>query len=149
VTSIGPGAFQGCSRLTSVTIPSNVTSIGKNAFKGCKWHPKRCFITTAVCDSFGKGDDCRELTAFRDFRDNWLAKQPDGQSLIAEYYCSAPGIVAAIERSGNQSAVYRGIWNTYLADCMRLIENREFAACKQRYIEMVENLKITYADKLL
>lgn len=35
-----------------------------------------CFITTAVCDSFNKLDDCYELTMFRDFRDNWLKKQP-------------------------------------------------------------------------
>jgi hypothetical protein len=32
VTSIGNGAFYGCSGLTSVTIPNNVTSMGANAF---------------------------------------------------------------------------------------------------------------------
>ena len=36
VTSIGGGAFSGCSGLTSLTIPSSVTSIGKGAFFGCK-----------------------------------------------------------------------------------------------------------------
>jgi hypothetical protein len=35
VTSIGGGAFQNCSGLTSVTIPNSVTSIGGGAFQNC------------------------------------------------------------------------------------------------------------------
>ncbi len=35
VTSIGGGAFRGCSELTSVTIPNSVTFIGNIAFYGC------------------------------------------------------------------------------------------------------------------
>ena len=36
VTEISDGAFEDCTELTSVTIPSTVESIGENAFKGCK-----------------------------------------------------------------------------------------------------------------
>ena len=35
VTSIDSGAFLGCNKLTSITIPNTVTSIGEAAFSGC------------------------------------------------------------------------------------------------------------------
>lgn len=35
VTAIGSSAFQSCSDLTSVIIPSSITSMGSNAFYGC------------------------------------------------------------------------------------------------------------------
>ena len=35
MTNIGGSAFQGCYRLTSITIPSSVTNINGSAFAGC------------------------------------------------------------------------------------------------------------------
>jgi hypothetical protein len=152
VTSIGTGAFTDCKGLTSITIPEGV-GIEKDAFPfeasagtwtykdGRGWKKKGCFITTAVCGSFGKADDCRELMAFRAFRDGWLAQQPDGHALIDEYYRTAPGIVAAIDRSADRGVVYSGIWDTYMAECLRLIDAGDFASCKRLYMAMVEGLK--------
>ena len=45
VTSIGNGAFDGCSGLTSVTIGNSVTSIGEAAFFGCSG------LTSITCEA--------------------------------------------------------------------------------------------------
>lgn len=103
-----------------------------------------CFITTAVCGSFGKSDDCFELTAFRKFRDGWLTAQPDGKSLIAEYYAIAPKIVAKINRLPDAAQIYQTIWQRYLAPCLQFINRGENSACKNKYIEMVRELKARY-----
>ena len=62
VTSIGGGAFAGCSSLTEVTIPEGVTSIGEWAFEGCS-NLTKAIIPEGVT-SIGKGAflSCRSLT---------------------------------------------------------------------------------------
>lgn len=105
---------------------------------------QNCFITTAVCDNFGKPDDCYELTAFRKFRDGWLKMQSDGQKLIEEYYKTAPSIVAKINSLPNAKIIYSEIWDKYLSKCLSYIESRDYTACKKLYVKMVENLKAKF-----
>ena len=103
-----------------------------------------CFITTAVCQSFDKPDDCYELTMFRRFRDNWLTKQPDGEALIAEYYAITPAIVSRIDGLAHAADIYQQIWQQYLSPCLRHLEQGEYKACRERYIAMVRTLKTKY-----
>lgn len=99
-----------------------------------------CYITTAICEEFGKPDDCYELTMFRSFRDNWLAAQPDGPTLIRQYYQTAPAIVAKIDRQANRGEIYRYLNDTYLSRCLACIETGENEDCKELYTSMMEYL---------
>ena len=108
-----------------------------------KHHQKSsgCFITTAVCQTFRKPDDCYELTMFRSFRDTWLTKQPDGKKLISEYYAVAPDIVKKIDDSEYPDRVYQKIWELYLSPCLHYLEEGKYEECKNLYVEMVTQLK--------
>ncbi len=99
-----------------------------------------CFITTAVCGSFNKPDNCYELTMFRDFRDKWLTFQSDGKELIQRYYQIAPSIVKKINGLPNANTIYLSIWKEYLQPCLRHLERKNYLACKQKYVQMVEEL---------
>lgn len=105
---------------------------------------KLCFITTAVCEFEGKPDDCAELTAFRGFRDGWLADQPDGRALTEEYYRIAPAVVTAIDYCDDRAAVYGAIRSDYLQPCYDALGRADFAACKDTYVRMVRTLQKRY-----
>lgn len=100
-----------------------------------------CYITTAVCETMGKPDNCYELTMFRQFRDGYLRKQPDGEALIQEYYKDAPQIIQKIDRLENSREIYQSIWEEYLKPCLSMIEHGEDSACKERYVQMVRTLE--------
>lgn len=106
-----------------------------------------CFITTAVAETLGKKDDCHMLYAFRKFRDCWLQKQPDGPSLIAEYYRIAPNIVWEIDSHTDRDDIYASIYNSYLKECYRLVKHSRYKECKTLYVKMVEDLKSQYLKR--
>lgn len=103
-----------------------------------------CFITTAVCRYLGKADNCAELTAFRNFRDGWLSRQPQGKALIDEYYRIAPVIVTAINFGGNPDTEYPAIWETWLQPCYAALNRGDNAVCFTLYTAMVRQLKARY-----
>ena len=117
--------------------------LGKSDFETINsgFRKKFCFITTAVCSSLGKADDCTELNKFRKFRDEWFSKTPEGQAKISEYYLFAPMIVSAIDRSENIESVYRSIWENYLTHCLELIDSGNREECAKKYEGMIVELE--------
>lgn len=91
-----------------------------------------------------KPDDCYELQQFRNFRDNWLSKQEDGQELINRYYFLAPRIVKLIDSSNEKQQVYNEIKKEYIEPCLKYLEKNEYDLCKKRYVQMVSALAERY-----
>ena len=64
VTSIGSSAFEGCSGLTSFTIPSSVTSISSGAFEGCSGLTSFTIPSSVTSIGSGAFEGCSGLTSF-------------------------------------------------------------------------------------
>ena len=122
------------------------TSVGKADYAKIEsgFHKKYCYITTAVCESQGKPDDCYELELLRSYRDGYLLATDEGKELVKEYYNIAPTIVNRIGRQENPEAIYEEIWDSWLLDCVHLIEQGENEACQEKYMDMVYKLKERY-----
>lgn len=103
-----------------------------------------CYITTAVCKSLDKPDDCYELTLLRDYRDQYLMAAEESSKIVKAYYDIAPTIVKKIDRRDDAAAVYHDIWNEYIRPCVRLIEEQKNEECKELYRNMVEQLESRY-----
>lgn len=103
-----------------------------------------CYVTTAVCQSQGKSDDCYELTLLREYRDQYLMEDAGEKELVQEYYNIAPTIVKRINHSADADRVYKEIWDTYLNPCIHMIEADKKEACKETYSKMVRELREKY-----
>jgi hypothetical protein len=99
-----------------------------------------CFITSAVCDTLNKADDCYELESFRQFRDQYLLSSEAGQRQVEEYYRTAPRIVAYLNMQPDSEERYQKIWKKYLKPCLKDIERGRNKRCRNRYVRMVQVL---------
>ena len=103
-----------------------------------------CYITTAVCRSLGRPDDCYELNTLRDYRDSYLLCTDEGREIVQEYYNIAPTIVKQIDKKAEADEIYENIWKTYLSPCITMIENGENEKCRDLYSSMVRKLEARY-----
>lgn len=101
---------------------------------------KFCYITTAVCETLNKPDDCYELTLFRNYRDLYLQNQENGMEVIKEYYDIAPTIVKRINKRPDRKYIYDRLWREHLSQCLRCIEEGQNEKCLYLYEQMVIEL---------
>lgn len=120
--------------------------IKKSTFESIKegFKAHLCYITTAVCESLGKGDNCYELNVLRDYRDNYLLNTADGKSLVDNYYDIAPTIVRRIDKCQDSDSIYADLWKSYINPCIKLIEDNRKEECTDLYKDMVIDLQKKY-----
>ncbi|MBQ6807367.1 MAG: hypothetical protein IJO97_08060 [Lachnospiraceae bacterium] len=105
---------------------------------------KLCYITTAICQGLHKTQNCQELIMMKKCRDEYLLHQPDGEQIVKEYYNIAPTIVKRIEKESAPEEKYQYLWEHYLKFCIAMIEAGQYQACREKYEEMVEELRKQY-----
>ena len=106
-----------------------------------------CFITSACVEAMGLPDDCEELTTLRQFRDNWLAKQPGGQEEIEEYYRIAPRIVKAIRTKNEAKDVFSSIYRSMVLPCVTAIKSGREEDTWELYRNMTKKLQLDYLEE--
>ncbi|MBR5510021.1 MAG: hypothetical protein IKV59_08200 [Lachnospiraceae bacterium] len=121
-------------------------SVGKSSFDDIEsgFHKKLCYITTAVCESIGKGLDCYELTLLKQYRDEHLEMTQEGHELVEDYYNIAPTIVKRIEKRSERDQIYGALYQNYILPCVEMIEEKKYDACREQYEKMVLELKAEY-----
>ncbi len=100
VTSIGGGAFIGCSSLTSLTIPGSVTSIGDYAFDGCVSLTEMTIPNSVTKIGKGAFIGCSGLTGV-------TFKNKSGWKVSEQEDMSHSTSVASADLENNSTAVQR------------------------------------------
>ena len=143
VTSIGGGAFSGCSSLTSVTIPNSVTSIGTYAFQGCSSLSSVTIPNNVTSIEAGAFSGCSSLTS---------VTIPNGVTSIGDeafYKCSGltsvtiPNSVTSI--GGTAFSGCSSLTSITLPDSIKNIKYWTFESCSSLTSITIPN-SVTYID---
>jgi hypothetical protein len=106
----------------------------------------KCFITTAVCESQDKPDDCYELQILREFRDSYMMLHYPEE--VEEYYLKAPNVVAAIKAlpADESEAVFNSLYHVYILPAIYAIESDDPYTAHDIYKTMFE-VASEYCDR--
>ena len=137
VTSIGYGAFTGCTGLTSIDIPNSVTSIDIYAFQGCTSLTSITIPNSVTSIGYCAFQSCKSLTSIT---------IPNSVTSIGNYaFAGCSGLTSIEVEAGNtqydsreacnaiieteSSTLIAGCMNTIIPNSVTSIENYTFYGC--------------------
>lgn len=97
---------------------------------------KMCYITTAVTEATGKGDDAYELEILRRYRDDFMLATPAGQELVDNYYAVAPKVVEKLSARSDAKEIYKELYTKYLQPAVVAVEKGDNYGALRIYREM-------------
>ncbi len=130
--SLGQSAIQAETQTAQASIQSSRASSQAAASAG-----GGCYITTAVCETFGLPDDCYTLQTLRQFRDDFLIRSNVGRAFVAEYYASAPALVEKIRSRVDAREYFRRLHLRFIMPALLAIEHGKPALAFKHYRHMI------------
>ena len=109
-----------------------------------------CFIATACAEARGLPDDCYELSLLRLFREEYVAKLPDGEAVLVEYREKAPKVVFAIEALGEERAgeIWEHLYERGVGQAVELILGGAWDEAFGVYEAMCREMEVRFLDAL-
>ena len=114
----------------------------------CRYYQERlepsntgCFITTVVVNILGYDDNCYILQTLRNFRNNFLQKNPEYLNLLLTYDSAGPRISDNLLQSEEKVRISEVVSEYYLIPICVSIENGDFYTAIDSYIKMVRFLQ--------
>ena len=127
--ALGQSAIQAETQTAQASIASS-QSAAQSAGGGC-------YITTAVCETFGLPDDCYTLRTLRQFRDDFLIRSNVGRAFVSEYYASAPALVKKIRSRVDAREYFRRLHLRFIMPALLAIEHGKPALAFKHYRHMI------------
>jgi hypothetical protein len=148
VTSIGNSAFDGCSGLTSITIPNSVTSIGYDAFYKCS---NLKLVINLSNLTFSKGSSNYGYVACYADRvinapngsiiENFVFSKTDDTNTLVAYFGNATDLILPTDFNGENYTIgdeafynYSGLKSVTIPNSVSEIGERAFSNCGIRLI---------------
>ena len=111
-------------------------------WSGWKSSSGGCFITTSICQTLNKPDDCTELTTLRIFRNEYLLTNDNYRELVHYYYNIAPKMVEKLEKHHNKNEISYTLYDEFLKGIIKNINRKQYIQAIDRYEEMLNYLTI-------